>query len=42
MYDHFAVRGVPRGLLIDRDGKVITIETRGEKLEVELKRLFGE
>jgi len=42
MYDRFSIRGVPRGLLIDRDGKVITIETRGEKLGAELKRLFGE
>lgn len=42
MYDRFAIRGVPRGILLDRDGKVVTIETRGEKLETELKRLFGE
>lgn len=40
MYDRFAVRGVPRGILVNRDGKVITIETRGEKLDTELKKLF--
>lgn len=40
LYDRFAVRGVPRGILIDRSGKVITIETRGEKLPQELERLL--
>lgn len=40
MYDRFAVRGVPRGILVDRNGKVVTIETRGEKLDTELKKLF--
>lgn len=40
MYDLFAIRGVPRGILVDRDGKVVTIETRGERLDAELKKLF--
>lgn len=40
LYDRFSVRGIPRGILLDQDGKVITIETRGEKLETELKKYF--
>ncbi|MDR1290064.1 MAG: TlpA family protein disulfide reductase, partial [Planctomycetaceae bacterium] len=40
LYDRFGIHGVPRGILIDQSGKIITIETRGEQLEKELKKLI--
>ena len=41
MGSRFAINEVPRCILVGRDGKVISVETRGEKLEAELERLFG-
>jgi len=40
MYDRFKIRSIPRCILVGRDGKVISVEARGEKLEIELKRLL--
>ncbi|MDR1492600.1 MAG: TlpA family protein disulfide reductase [Planctomycetaceae bacterium] len=40
LYDRFGIHGVPRGILIDRSGKVVTIETRGDQLEKELEKLI--
>ncbi|MDR2756791.1 MAG: TlpA family protein disulfide reductase [Planctomycetaceae bacterium] len=40
LYDRFGIHGVPRGILIDRSGKIVTIETRGDQLEKELKKLI--
>ncbi|MDR2169308.1 MAG: redoxin domain-containing protein [Planctomycetaceae bacterium] len=40
LYDRFGIHSVPRGILIDRSGKVVTIETSGNKLEKELEKLF--
>ena len=40
MSGRFGIGGVPRCLLVGRDGKVISVEARGEKPEDELKRLF--
>ena len=41
MGNRFAISEIPRCILVGRDGKVITIEARGEKLEAELERLFA-
>jgi hypothetical protein len=40
LYDRFGIHGVPRGILVDRSGKVVTIETRGDQLEKELEKLI--
>jgi thiol-disulfide isomerase/thioredoxin len=40
MTSRFAISTVPRCILVGRDGKVISVEARGEKLEEELQRLF--
>ncbi len=40
MSGRFAVGEVPRCILVGRDGKVVSVEARGEKLEAELERLF--
>lgn len=38
----YGVTGIPQMILIGRDGKVISIEARGETLEKELAKLFPE
>ena len=40
MSGRFGIGEVPRCILVGRDGKAISVEARGEKLEDELKRLF--
>jgi peroxiredoxin len=40
LYDRFGIHGVPRGILIDRSGNIVTIETRGDQLEKELEKLI--
>ncbi|MGL4593836.1 MAG: redoxin family protein [Thermoguttaceae bacterium] len=40
MINRFAISGVPCCILVGRDGKVISVEARGERLEEELKKLF--
>jgi thiol-disulfide isomerase/thioredoxin len=42
MGNRFAIGNVPRGILVNRDGKVVSIEARGETLEAELERLFSD
>lgn len=37
----YAVRAIPAMFLLDRDGKVVTTDARGKKLEPEVKRLLG-
>lgn len=37
----FAVKAVPAALLLDRSGRLVTLDARGEKLEREVKRLLG-
>jgi thiol-disulfide isomerase/thioredoxin len=39
--DRFGVEGIPAMMLVDRDGKVITLKARGEDLTKELGRLLG-
>jgi thiol-disulfide isomerase/thioredoxin len=36
----FGVSSIPAMFLLDQDGKVVSTEARGEKLEAELKRLL--
>lgn len=36
----FGIQGIPAMFLLDQDGKVVTSEARGEKLEAEIKRLL--
>ncbi|MBU2020225.1 MAG: TlpA family protein disulfide reductase [Bacteroidetes bacterium] len=38
----YAVRGIPFTVLIDKEGKIIDTKLRGEQLEQELARIFGE
>jgi thiol-disulfide isomerase/thioredoxin len=38
----FAIESVPTMLLVDKEGKVLATETRGETLTRELKKLFDE
>jgi thiol-disulfide isomerase/thioredoxin len=37
----YQVKGIPFTVLIDKDGKIINTNLRGEALEAELKRIFG-
>ena len=37
---HYGITGIPTVILVGRDGKVISMEVRGEKLEEELSKLF--
>jgi peroxiredoxin len=37
----YQVKGIPFTVLIDREGKIIRTNLRGEELEAELKRIFG-
>ena len=38
----YGINGIPRAILVDRDGKVVNMNARGETLEKELRRLLGE
>ncbi|MCW1923006.1 TlpA family protein disulfide reductase [Luteolibacter arcticus] len=38
----FAVTSIPAMFLLDKEGKLITTNARGERLEVELEKLLGE
>lgn len=38
----YGINGIPRAILVDRDGKVVHMSARGENLERELRRLLGE
>jgi len=40
--EKFAVTSIPAMFLFDKEGKLITTNARGERLEVELKKLLGE
>jgi len=37
----YGVSGIPTVILVGRDGKVVSLDVRGEKLGVELDKLFG-
>ncbi len=36
----YGIRGIPRMFLLDQEGKVVTMDARGPKLEAEIKRLL--
>ncbi|MCL2118352.1 MAG: TlpA family protein disulfide reductase [Planctomycetaceae bacterium] len=40
--EHYGVQSIPTMILIGKDGKVISIEARGEKLISELEKIFGQ
>ena len=42
MADYYGVTGIPRAILVDRDGTVVNMNARGEVLPRELRRLLGE
>ncbi|HRI83412.1 MAG TPA: TlpA disulfide reductase family protein, partial [Opitutaceae bacterium] len=37
----FGIAGIPAMFLIDQEGRIVTTDARGEKLEAEVKRLLG-
>ena len=37
----YNIRAIPRNFLLDRDGKIIATNLRGEGLEKKLKEVFG-
>jgi len=39
---YYGVTGIPRAILVDRDGTVVHMNARGENLERELRRMLGE
>jgi peroxiredoxin len=39
---YYGVTGIPLAVLVDRDGKVVSLMARGENLARELRRLLGE
>ncbi|MBX9851190.1 MAG: TlpA family protein disulfide reductase [Cytophagaceae bacterium] len=38
----YGVKGIPQTFLLDKDGKIIAMNLRGESLEAMLKNIFGE
>jgi len=42
MVVRYGINGIPRAILVDRDGKVVHMTARGENLGRELRRLLGE
>lgn len=42
MVVRYGINGIPRAILVDRDGKVVNMTARGEILVRELRRLLGE
>ena len=38
---HYAITGIPTTILIGADGKVVSLNCRGERLGNELERLLG-
>ncbi|MEZ6057946.1 MAG: TlpA disulfide reductase family protein [Planctomycetaceae bacterium] len=38
---HYGISGIPTAILIDQEGKVITLSARGNRLKVELEKLLG-
>ena len=38
---HYGISTLPATLLVDQQGKVITLDARGEKLEAQLAKLLG-
>jgi thiol-disulfide isomerase/thioredoxin len=39
---HYGIGGIPTAILVDKDGKVVHMNARGEELPAELKRLLGD
>ena len=39
---YYGITGIPMAILVDRDGKVVSLQARGEMLARELRRLLGE
>ena len=39
---YYGITGIPTVMLVGKDGKVVTMDARGERLEEELKKLLGE
>jgi len=39
---NYGINGIPRAILVDRDGKVVHMNARGKNLGRELRRLLGE
>ena len=39
---YYGVNGIPRAMLVDREGKVVSMQARGEELGTLLRKLLGE
>ena len=39
---YYGITGIPRAILVDRDGTVVNLQARGKELSRELRRLLGE
>jgi len=39
---HYGINGIPRAILVDRDGTVVHMNARGQTLATELRRMLGE
>lgn len=39
---HYGIGGIPMAILVDKDGKVVHMNARGENLATELQRLLGD
>lgn len=39
---YYGITGIPRAILVDRDGKVVSLQARGELLARDLRKLLGE
>ena len=39
---HYGIGGIPTAILVDKDGKVVHMNARGENLPAELQRLLGD
>jgi len=41
MVRHYGINGIPAAILVDKDGKVISMGARGEELPKLLEKLLG-
>jgi thiol-disulfide isomerase/thioredoxin len=41
LVEHYGISGIPTVILVDKDGKVVNMNARGEILQKELERLLG-
>ena len=39
---HYGITGIPMAILVDKEGKVVSLTARGPELSAQLEQLLGE